>query len=181
MSIEQELLRIGAIQFGRFEVRQGIFEPLRVNLRLLPSYPEVLAMLAEGLAPLVRFDGLTHLLAMPAAVPLGVAVTLKTGIPLVYPPADDPQFIEGAFDYNVPSVLLTDVLHGGSAESAMIARAHRQGLDVRAIVAVFDLGHTLSGTAKSLRGIDTVLALSAAQSPYMLETVRAWLQTQRAI
>jgi uridine monophosphate synthetase len=181
MSIEQALLRIGAIQFGRFEARPGIFQPLRINLRLLPSYPDVLGMLADALVPLVRVDGLTHLLAMPAAVPLGVAVSLKTGIPLVYPPADDPQFIEGAFDYNVPTVLLTDVLNGGSAESAMIARARKQGLDVGAVVAVFDLGHRLSGMVKSLRGVEAVLALSQAQSPYMLAAVQAWLQTQQAV
>lgn len=181
MSIEQELLRIGAIQFGRFEGHPGIFQPLKINLRLLPSYPVALGMLADALAPLIRIDGLTHLLAMPAAVPLGVAVSLKTSMPLVYPAADDPQFIEGAFDYNVPTLLLTDVLNGGSAEHTMITRAHRQGLDVKAVIAVFDLGHTLSGTVKSLCGVNTVLALSKAQSPHMFETVQSWLQTQRAV
>jgi orotate phosphoribosyltransferase len=174
MSIEQALLRIGAIQFGRFETHPGIFQPLKINLRLLPSYPDVLALLADALAPLIRFDGLTHLLTMPAAVPIGVAVSLKTGVPLVYPPADDPQFIEGAFDYNVPTLLLTDVLHGGSAEHAMMAHARKQGLEVGAVVAVFDLGHTLPGLVKALWGMDTILAL--AQAPHLRTAVQAWLK-----
>jgi orotate phosphoribosyltransferase len=181
MSIEQALLRIGAIQFGRFETRPGRFQPLKINLRLLPSYPDVLEMLAEALAPLIRLDGLTHLLVMPAAVPIGVAVSLKTGIPLVYPPADDPQFIEGAFDYNVPTLLLTDVLHGGSAERAMIAHARKQGLEVWAVVAVFDLGHALPGKVNSLYGVDTVLALGQAQSPHLRLVVQAWLESQRGV
>jgi orotate phosphoribosyltransferase len=138
--IIQTLARIGVIQFGQFETAPGVFAPLAIRFGLLPSYPATLRALAAEIAPLVRIDGLTHLLAMPAAVPLGVAVSLATNLPLVYPSSDDPPTVEGAYDFDVPTVLLTDVLTDGAAERDLAARVRSLGLDVKAVVAVLDLG-----------------------------------------
>jgi len=134
------LVRIGAIQFGRFERQPGVFEPIALNLRLLPSYPATLRALAAELAPLAHVAGLPHLLTTPAAVPLGVALSLATTMPMVYPAAGDSHTIEGAYDYYVPTVLLTDVLADGSMERALIKRVKGMGLEVKAVVAVLDLG-----------------------------------------
>jgi orotate phosphoribosyltransferase len=138
----RDLVRIGAIQFGQFEMkdRPGEFAPVAIRLGLLPSYPSVLRALAQELAPLVKIDGLTHLLAAPSAVPLGVAVSLAADMPLVYPTSGDSDGIEGAYDYSVPTVLLTNVLSDGSAERALIKRVKSVGLEVRAVVAVIALG-----------------------------------------
>src|SRR5258706_11882239 len=89
--------RIGAIQFGNFEQRNqpGIFAPVTINLQLVPSYPDILRQLAQELAPLVHLPGITHLLASPSVVPLATAVSLASGLPLVYPSNGDPRTIEG--------------------------------------------------------------------------------------
>src|SRR5215475_11987325 len=99
--IIQALERIGAIQFGQFEQAPGTFAPMRIYLGLLPSYPAVLKALADEMVPLVKMEGTTHLLAMPDAVALGTAISLAARMPLVYPAAGDPEYIEGAYDFNV--------------------------------------------------------------------------------
>ncbi len=139
----RSLTHIGTIQFGRFETRSGVFAPGVFHFSLLPSYPAILQALAEELAPLVHIDGLTHLLTTPAATPIGVAVSLAARIPLVYPAPGNIQVIEGAYDFNVPTVLLTDVFGGGEPEraaSSLITRVRPLGLDVKALVTVLDIG-----------------------------------------
>ncbi len=139
-SLIHALTRIGAIQFGQFETRPGVFAPVAIRLALLPSYPAILRDLAGEIAPLVKIAGLSHLLTKPAATPIGVAVSLAADLPLVYPAPGDPHTIEGAYDFNVPTVLLTDVLTDGATEQALIGRVKGLGLDVKAVVAVLDLG-----------------------------------------
>ncbi|MCC7451219.1 MAG: hypothetical protein IT324_27660 [Anaerolineae bacterium] len=173
------LAHIGAIQFGQFERQPGVFEPLALNLRLLPSYPAILRRLAAELAPLATITGLTHLLTTPAAVPLGVALSLATDMPMVYPAAGDSHTIEGAYDYYVPTVLLTDVLADGTAERALIKRVQGMGLEVKAVVAALDLG--IDGRTV---GDVPVIAwqripdlLPAVTTPLMQTVVRDWLDT----
>ncbi|MCC7206471.1 MAG: hypothetical protein IT323_04150, partial [Anaerolineae bacterium] len=141
-AIEAALLHLGAVQFGQFEVpsQPGVFEPVRIHLPLLASYPETLAALARALAPLARLDGTSHLLAMSDALPVAFALSLESGLPLVYAAGDDPDRLEGAFDYHVPTLLITGVLGQGDDETAMIRRVHRHGLDVEGLLAVYDLG-----------------------------------------
>jgi orotate phosphoribosyltransferase len=180
------LLRIGAIQFGQFEAAPGCFQPAYINLRLLPSYPATLRALADALVPLARGAGqrgLTHLLAMPAATPIGVALALAADVPLAYPAPADLATLEGAFDYNVPTLLLTDVLTDGGAEMSMIRHARQQGLHVEGVLSIFRLSDQplsadrLLREAESLWGAADVLALAAAQTPYLGAAVGAWLES----
>lgn len=175
-----DLLRIGAVQYGQFEIRgkMGIFAPLSINLRLVPSYVSVMAALAAEIAPLVTVAGTTHLLTMPAVTPLGVLASQLAERVLVYPLDGK---IEGAYDFNEPTVLLTDVLTDGAAELAMIKEARREGLDVEALVAVIDFGKPITGLTIARRawlGIEDVLTASQAAGKLtatMRGTVDRWL------
>jgi orotate phosphoribosyltransferase len=177
------LVEIGAIQFGQFAQpgAPGHFAPVAFNLRYLPSYPHILSSLAAALAPLVRTMPTTHLLAMPAALPLATALSLQAALPLVYAAPDDADAIEGAYDYNVPTALLTDVLDDGAAERVMIGRARRHGLEVAALLSVIDLG-----TARGLpcptfiwRSADDLLTEISAPSEVMRRAALDWLAARR--
>jgi len=173
-----QFIHIGVIQFGQFAVvdRPGVFAPIAFNLGLLASYPSILRAAAVAIAPLTQIDGLTHLLATSTVIPLGTAISQVTGLPLLYPSALDPDFIEGAYDYDVPTVLLTGVLTDGFAERALIRRTKSAGLDVKAIVTVFDLYNNVDvdGVAllrwRSIRNI-----LPAITTPSLRETVERWV------
>ncbi|MFN8421621.1 MAG: hypothetical protein U0528_20600 [Anaerolineae bacterium] len=138
------LLRVGAVQFGRFEQKglPGEFLPLSLRLDLLPSYPALLTALAKTITPTTLIDGVTHLLAMASVISLGTLVSVFGGMPLVYPLHGE---IAGAYDFNVPTVLLTDVLSDGVAELALLRQAKREGLDVHAVISVFDFGRQIEG------------------------------------
>jgi hypothetical protein len=180
MTIITSLLTIGAVQFGHFEQRgQPVSAaPLAVNLRLLPSYVPIMKALAAELAPLVRADGVTHLLTMPATTALGVCVSDLSGLTLVYPL--DGQ-IEGAYDFSVRTVLLTDVLTDGAAELAMITQARRDGLEVAALVTILDLsraGATWPVPVRRWAQLDAVLAASEQAghlTPLLRSAITAWL------
>jgi orotate phosphoribosyltransferase len=176
----QAMERIGAIQFGQFEQAHGSFAPMIIRLGLLPSYPTVLKTLAEAMAPLVKIDGVTHLLAMPDAVPLGTAISLVAGMPLVYPAASDPKHIEGAYDFNVPTVLISDVVRDATAETAMIQHVKGLGLDVKAVVAVVDFEQQRGALEVPIcmwRTIRDVLDGVNGLTPAMRAVVRNWLRT----
>ena len=176
------LIRVGVIQFGQFSVpeRPNTYAPITFNLGLLASYPALLGSLAAEIAPLVQINGLTHMLALPSVIPLATAITLRTGQPLLYPAPADPDFIEGAYDYNVPTVLLTGVLTDGFAERALIKRVKSPGLHVQAIVSMIDL-HA-GGTIAELdpigwqTGADIVTTI---QNPVLRATVENWLNRSR--
>jgi orotate phosphoribosyltransferase len=176
------LVHIGVIQFGHFERRDqpDAFDPVAINLRYVPSYPTILKALAAKVAPLAQIDGLTHLLPMPAAVPLGTAISLLLEMPLVYPVASEPHVIEGAYDANVPTVLLTDLLTNGEAEFAMVKRVRGMGLIVKAVVTVLDL-RSANSTVGDLplvtwRHFDSLLPEIPNLTPSMRAVVEKWLR-----
>lgn len=182
--LTRTLSQIGAIQFGQFESAAGTFQPLAINLRLLPSYPLTLHAVAQEIAPLVQIAGLTHLLTTPAATPIGVAASLITGLPLVYPAADDPRTIEGAYNYAVPTVLLTDVMTDGKLEQTMIAQVRSLGLYVQAVVVVIDLDIRCPETLLDIpvnvwMPISALLAANTMLTASMRAAVQDWLAQQR--
>jgi orotate phosphoribosyltransferase len=178
--VVQALVRIGAIQFGQFETEPGVFAPLAIRLSLLPSYPAILRALSAEIAPLVRIGDLTHLLPTPSAVPLGVAVSLAAEMPLVYPSTTGGHAVEGAYDFNVPTVLLTDLLTDGAAERSLITRVRPLGLDVKAVVAVLDLGREPDrvGALPLIvwRRVANIVSEMATLTPSMRAVVLDWLR-----
>ena len=169
-----EFMRLGVIQFGQFAVhdKPGTFAPLKIDLGLLASYPAVLSTFADEIAPLTTVEGITHLLAMPPVIPLGTAISLKTEMPLLYPSAVDPEFIEGAYDFNVPTLLLTGVFTDGIAERAMIKRVKSAGLDVKMIVTVFDFRDNLKLGGLPIRHWRRVTDLT--MTPAIRRAVERW-------
>ncbi|PJF38935.1 MAG: hypothetical protein CUN55_15815, partial [Phototrophicales bacterium] len=77
------MLSTGLLQFGAFNLGETV-QPFRINLDLLPSYPEVLhhiTTLSDDLLKNVHYD---HFLSTTDAIPFGVALSLHTSKPLVY-------------------------------------------------------------------------------------------------
>jgi orotate phosphoribosyltransferase len=185
----------GLIQFGRFERPDGSFWPVMFGLRWLPSYPALLRHTAAALAPLLDRVNADRVLTTNDALPIGVALSLRKNMPLVYPYGDVRAYtaafaIEGAYDVGHPTVLLSDVLIDAPQANAITAVARRVGLDVVAILAVVDLGlgareaveaegHTVD-TVLTLRATLPVLADAGTLPPVMRTTIEEWLTNQGA-
>src|SRR5690349_104106 len=110
------LMDAGLLQFGSF-IEQGKETPFRANFEMMPSYPDVLSQVANELARLIprgaEDDAVTpentidHLLCTWDSLPLGVALSLRTNVPLVYSrgsSAEPVHDLVGAYDIGHPAV-----------------------------------------------------------------------------
>src|SRR5262249_12762411 len=85
------------------------------------------------------------LLSTADSIPFGVAVSLQTGIPLVYsqgthqPPIHD---LVGAYDLAHPTTLVTNILDNPTPLIHLAHNAKRVGLDVQRTIAILDLQTT---------------------------------------
>lgn len=121
-----DLLDTGLIQFGLFGEDE---RPIQLNFHLLPSYPDVLAQLADRAAATISEGEYDHLVCDRDSLPFGVAVSQRTAIPLVYSTGQPGVYdLVGAYDVGHPALLLANTWHKGL--SALIEKAGRVGLDI---------------------------------------------------
>lgn len=145
------LADIGAIQFGDFVLASGKKSPIYIDLRLLASYPEVLRQVAHAYAALIRRQvdlgdrpSSARLAAIPyAALPIGTAVALELGMPLIYPRKEvkshgTARQIEGAYQPGDRAIVLDDLITTGGSKLAAIEPLQAAGLEVRDVVVLID-------------------------------------------
>lgn len=138
------LFEAKCVRFGDFTLHSGAHSPIYVDLRLLVSYPkllmEVARVYAELLAPL-KYD---RIAAIPyAALPIGAAVSLYTGAPLIYPRREVKSYgtqklIEGEYAANERIVLLDDLVTSGASKVAALQPLLAEGLLVKDIIVLVD-------------------------------------------
>src|SRR5215212_8976456 len=138
------LHRIGALKFGSFTLKSGITSPFYIDMRLLVSYPEVLQLSADALAPVIgdlRFD---RLAALPyAGLPIGVALSLKINRPLIYRRKEQKTYgtaqqIEGEYNEGERVLLIDDLITKGDSKIEAIAPLRQAGLHVADLAVLLD-------------------------------------------
>jgi uridine monophosphate synthetase len=145
------LADIGAVKFGEFVLASGKTSPVYVDLRLLASYPGVLRLAGHAYADLlgrelgVGGESLDVVLAaIPyAALPIGTAVSLETGLPLIYPRKEAKSHgtgraIEGEFRPGDRAVVLDDVITTGGSKLQAIEPLAAAGLKVEDVIVLID-------------------------------------------
>ncbi len=139
-----DLHRIGAVQFGEFTLASGLLSPIYIDLRLLPSDPPALARAAAAYADLLRGLDFNRLAAIPyAALPIGTAVALQTGWPLIYPRKEVKthgrgRAIEGHFTPGERAVVLDDLITTGGSKIEAIQVLRDAGLVVEDVAVLID-------------------------------------------
>ena len=97
------LLAAGCIKFGNFTLKSGLQSPIYLDLRQLVSYPSLLAEVARAYVRVLQGLQFDRLAALPyAALPIGTAVSLAGGWPMIYPRREVKAYgtgaeIEGAY------------------------------------------------------------------------------------
>jgi len=145
------LADIGAVKFGEFTLASGKKSPIYIDLRLLASHPGVLRLVAHAYAGLIdslldsedRRLGI-RLAAIPyAALPIGTAVALEMGLPLIYPRKEAKahgtgRTIEGVFQPGERAIVLDDLITTGGSKLAAIEPLEAAGLQVQDVVVLID-------------------------------------------
>ena len=139
-----DLARIGAVRFGAFTLKSGLQSPFYIDLRLLASHPDVLRRAAAAYAGLLRGLRYDRIAAIPyAGLPIGTAVALQTGHPLIYPRKEAKAYgtqraIEGTHAPGERVVVLDDLITTGGSKIEAIEPLRHAGLTVTDVVVLID-------------------------------------------
>ncbi len=162
-TLANDLLKAGCVKFGRFTLKSGLISPIYLDLRQLVSYPDILARAAVAYAGILHGLSFDRLAALPyAALPIGTAISLQNGWPLVYPRKEAKGYgtqaeIEGLFSSGEAAVVIDDLATTGGSKLEAIEKLAGAGLSVKDVVVLID---RQSGASESL-----------AQAGYRMHTV----------
>lgn len=179
------LYDIGAVKMGRFTLHSGKISPIYLDLRLLVSYPQALHQVAE--AYMLPLEGLSFdiLAAYPyAALPIGTAIALHSGWPLIYPRKTAKRYgtgkqVEGTWQVGQTAVVIEDLITSGDSILQAIASLKAVGLQVRDAVVLID---RQQGGRRSLKaqGYDVHAVLTITHLLNTLEQHKRITARQRA-
>jgi uridine monophosphate synthetase len=140
-----QLHGIGCVKFGEFKLKSGLMSPIYIDLRLLVTHPSVLKQAAIAIGDkLSDAESFDRLAAIPyAGLPIGVAVALETGRPLIYPRKEAKDYgtaklIEGEYKPGETVVLVDDLITKGTAKIEALKPLLDEGLRVKDLVVLID-------------------------------------------
>jgi uridine monophosphate synthetase len=143
-TLAERLHALGAVQFGAFTLKDGSRSPVYLDLRLLISDPALLADAAQAYARLLADLEFDRIAAIPyAGLPIGAAVALATGRPMIFPRREAKGYgtgkvIEGRFAPGEVAVVVDDVISSGGSKREAIAPLEAAGLVVTDVVVLVD-------------------------------------------
>ena len=139
MNLGDTFLNNGLLEIGLFQTDDTRMS-YRLRLDLLPAYPGVLGACATQVAD--RLMGVDRLVCPSDSVPLGVAVSLQTKIPLVYSRGKGEAPVQdwvGAYDVGHPAALLCHTLPNHETFALWHKQLTSVGLQLIQVIAIVEM------------------------------------------
>lgn len=139
-----DLFEIGSFKVGDFSLKSGQQSPFYFDLRVLVSFPLVLQRLSRAMNGRARSLSFDRMAAIPyAALPIGTAMSLESGKPLIYPRKEVKSYgtkkpIEGLFTAGETVLVIDDLITTGLSKKEAILPLRDAGLVVKDILVVID-------------------------------------------
>jgi len=184
------LAELGALQFGDFTLASGQRSSLYVDLRLLVSKPILMSAAARAYTGLLESLRCDRIAGIPyAALPIGAAVSLASGVPLIYNRKETKSHglgkdIEGIWQPGERVVVIEDVITTGGSIVRSVELFRSAGLVVEDAVVLLDRQQggvenlqNAGIRAHSVLALDEVLQLLASTGHIPAETQESLLGT----
>lgn len=138
------LAELGALQFGDFTLASGKRSSMYVDLRLLVSQPNLMQAAAAAYAKELAALHCDRIAGVPyAALPIGMAVALASGVPLIYNRKESKSHglgkdIEGLWQPGERVVIIEDVITTGGSIVSSVELFRAAGLVVEDAIVLLD-------------------------------------------
>ena len=138
------LADLGALQFGDFILASGKRSSMYVDLRLLVSQPDLMQAAAAAYAKELAALQCDRIAGVPyAALPIGMAVALASGVPLIYNRKESKSHglgkdIEGLWKPGERVVVIEDVITTGGSIVSSVELFRAAGLVVEDAIVLLD-------------------------------------------
>lgn len=140
------LIQTESFRTGQFTLKSGKVSPFYIDMRRAGAAPKLLKQLARAYAGLLEGLAFDRIAGIPvAALPLATAVSLETGIPLIYPRMQKKQHgtgnvIEGEWHQGEKIVLLDDLITTGKSKLEAVEILRTAGLLVDDLIVILERG-----------------------------------------
>jgi orotate phosphoribosyltransferase len=142
--IAKALTDANVVKFGEFTLTSGNISPIYVNLRVLPSYPDSMAIVTEELVKAVKkLKPEVIAGAETAGIPLATAISIKTKIPMIYVRKRPKSYgtneqIEGVLKKDAKVILVDDMATNAFSKIKFIDGIKYSGGIVEDVLIVLD-------------------------------------------
>jgi len=146
--LAQKLFEIGAIKFGEFKLKSGRISPIYIDLRIIPSFPEVLDFVTDAYISTIKANKIEfdRIAGVPmSSIPLAAIVSYKLKTPLIYVRKDRKSYgtmksVEGVIRNGDKVLVLDDVATTGSSILEASEKIKNVGGIVEHAVVLIDRG-----------------------------------------